>query len=58
MNAKTPFGVFLLYLENPALDVGFRIAYSYAYDKKTPSDIIKMRSGNCTLRSEGGHSNE
>ena len=24
--------------------------------KKTPSDIIKMRSGNYTLISEGGHS--
>ena len=32
---------FLLYLENPALDVGFQNAYSYGGNKKTPSDIIK-----------------
>ena len=31
----------LLYLENPALDVGFQNAYSYGGNKKTPSDIIK-----------------
>lgn len=30
-----------LYLENPALDVGFQNAYSYGGNKKTPSDIIK-----------------
>lgn len=38
---------FLLYLEYPALDVGFKRAYSFGHNKKTPSDIIKMRSGNC-----------
>ena len=45
-----------MYLENSALDVGFKRAYSYCDNKKTPYDIIKMRSGNCTLISEGGHS--
>lgn len=33
--------VLFLYLENPALDVGFQNAYSYGGNKKTPSDIIK-----------------
>lgn len=42
-----------LYLENIALDVGFCIDYIYEYDKKTTSDIIKVRSDNCTLISEG-----
>ena len=31
----------MLYLENPALDVGFQNAYSYGGNKKTPSDIVK-----------------
>lgn len=39
--ASKNFLLAFLYLENPALDVGFQNAYSYGGNKKTPSDIIK-----------------
>lgn len=36
--------------------MGFKRVYSYDDNKKTTSDIIKMRFGNYTLISEVGHS--
>ena len=44
----------LLYIENPALGVGFKRAYSDPYEKKTPFANIALRSANCN-KAKGGH---
>ena len=43
-------------LENPALGVGFKRAFSDEDDINTPFDIMKLRSANCNIKSKGGHS--
>ena len=43
-----------LSIENPALGVGFKRAYSDTYDKKTPFANITLRSANCN-KAKGGH---
>ena len=45
----------LLYNENPQLGWGFRKAYSYKWNKKTPFVTITLRPDNCN-RTKGGHS--
>ena len=46
----------LLYIENPTLDVGFKKAYSYTDDRKTPFDRMSCGLPTATKISKGGHS--
>ncbi len=45
-----------LYIENPTLDVGFKKAYSYTDDRKTPFDRMSCGLPTATKISKGGHS--
>lgn len=43
-------GIFICVSENPTLSVGFKKAYNYAGNIKTPFDLIKYRCGLATAR--------
>ena len=58
-NSSVQPGLFLLYIENHAVDAWFKRAYGDEADKKTPFALeIRVRSANCTKKQKEDFQNE